>query len=309
MRVLARSGIKIGLEDEVGVYKEPTQIVKLAENTQPQVEFDEVEIPNFGFYAGAKEIITIADWGRLSIDISTCMYKNIDFYSTLFAVCNLKATDDDTLGDNGAIIFTPWTHSEATASVDCILPDRKFKASGGKSSFSIEGSVGDKLTLNFGLQAGYLEEVKGDFESDIVGIDGGEALVIRRLGAMTINGVDVNLSEFKFDMGNTINYEKFTNVGEFHISDYDPRLTVKMRLEKGGESGFNEFKLGTTMSFEAIFKDAEQNDIFKLVIPKCKIAKTPEFTDQDGIYVIEREFIALSDKGDDNFQLIYYKQA
>lgn len=304
MRVLARSGIKIGLEDVAGTYKAPNQIVKLAENTQPKVEFDDVEIPNFGYYAGSKEIITIADWGRLSVDISTCMYKNIDFYTNLFAGCNLKVTEDDE-----TLTFTPFTHSEATLSVDCILPDRKFKASGGKCNFGIEGSVGDKLLLKFGLQAGYLEEEKGDFNSDIIGIDGGEALVIRRLGAMTINGVEVNLSEFKFDMGNVINYEKFTNIGEFHISDYDPRLTVKMRLEKGGESGFNEFKLGTTMSFEAIFKDAEQNDVFKLVIPKCKIAKTPDFQDQDGIYVIEREFIALSDKGDDNFQLIYYKQA
>ena len=49
---------------------------------------------------------------------------------------------------------------------------------------------------------------------------------------MTLNGVAVNLSEFSFDMGCNIGYEKFTNVGEFHISDYEPKLTLKMRLEK-----------------------------------------------------------------------------
>ncbi|PKZ28617.1 hypothetical protein CYJ41_08135, partial [Campylobacter ureolyticus] len=62
------------------------------------------------------------------------------------------------------------------------------------------------------------------------------------------------------------------------------------------------------MNFEAIFKDSEGKDIFKLSIPRAKISKTPEFEDMDGIYVIEREFLALSDKGDDNFSLTYYKE-
>ena len=300
-RVLARSGVKIGLESVSGVYETPTQVIKLAENSQPKVSFDDVELPNFGYYGGSKEIITIADWGQMSVDITTCLYKNLDFYKNLFAICNLKSEIDA----DGNTVFTPHTHSDKTASVDLILPDRKFKAQGAKANWSMSGKVGDKLEMKFALQSSFIEEVKGDFESDITDIKAGEALIIRKLGGMTINGVDVNLSEFSFDMGCDVQYEKFTNIGEFHISDYDPRLTIKMRLERGGESGFNEFKLGTTMSFEAIFRDAEQNDIFKLVIPKCKIAKTPEFTDQDGIYVIEREFIALSDQGDDNFKFIY----
>ena len=143
----------------------------------------------------------------------------------------------------------------------------------------------------------------------ITDIKAGEALLIRRLGSMTINGTDINLSEFSFDMGNVINYEKFTNIGEFHMSDYEPKLTLKMRLEAGAESGFNEFANGTTMSFVAIFKDSEGKDIFKLEIPRAKVSKAPEFNDLDGIYVIDREFLALSDKGDDNFKITYYKQA
>ena len=93
------------------------------------------------------------------------------------------------------------------------------------------------------------------------------------------------------------------------MSDYEPKLTLKMRLEAGAESGFNEFANGTTMSFVAIFKDSDGKDIFKLEIPRAKVSKAPEFNDLDGIYVIDREFLALSDKGDDNFKITYYKQA
>ena len=302
-RVLARTGLKIGLEDTAGTYKEPTQVLKVSSNIQPKVKFDEVEIPNFGFFGGAKDVVTIADWGQIEIEAKTCLYKDISFYHNLFLICNLKSEYDKS---KKTTIYTPHTHSDKTGSIDLILPDRKFKGKGAKAGFKIEGKVGDKVELTFNLKAAYEGEILAD--QNIADIKAGEALLIRRLGAMSINGTPVNLSEFSFDMGNVINYEKFTNVGEFHMSDYEPKLTLKMRLEKGGESGFKEFERGTTMSFEAIFKDSENRDIFKLEIPRAKIAKTPEFTDQDGIYVIEREFLALSDKGDDNFKLTYFNQ-
>ena len=145
-------------------------------------------------------------------------------------------------------------------------------------------------------------------KNDITDIKSGEALVIRRLGGMTLNGVAVNLSEFSFDMGCNIGYEKFTNVGEFHISDYEPKLTLKMRLEKDGADGFDEFKAGTTMSFVAIFRNAAGKDCFKLEIPRAKLSEQPKFSDSDGIFVIERTFLAIADKGDDNFKLTYIKE-
>lgn len=302
-RVLSRTGLKVGIETTSGTYKEPTQVLKVTSNIQPKVSFDEVEIPNFGFFGGAKDVVTIADWGQMEIEASTCLYKDINFYDNLFLMCNLKSKEDTT---KKTITYTPDTHSPTTGSVDLILPDRKFKGKGAKAGFSISGKVGDKLEMKFNIKAAYDGEVVES--QNITDIKAGEALLIRRLGAMSLNGVQINLSEFSFDMGNVINYEKFTNIGEFHMSDYEPKLTLKMRLESGGESGFREFASGDVMSFEAIFKDSGGKDIFKLSIPRAKISKTPEFEDMDGIYVIEREFLALSNKGDDNFSLTYYKE-
>ncbi|VYS90362.1 hypothetical protein [Campylobacter ureolyticus] len=302
-RVLSRTGLKVGIETTSGTYKEPTQVLKVTSNIQPKVSFDEVEIPNFGFFGGAKDVVTIADWGQMEIEASTCLYKDINFYDNLFLMCNLKSKEDTT---KKTITYTPDTHSPTTGSVDLILPDRKFKGKGAKAGFSISGKVGDKLEMKFNIKAAYDGEVVEP--QSITDIKAGEALLIRRLGAMSLNGVQINLSEFSFDMGNVINYEKFTNIGEFHMSDYEPKLTLKMRLESGGESGFREFASGDVMSFEAIFKDSAGKDIFKLSIPRAKISKTPEFEDMDGIYVIEREFLALSNKGDDNFSLTYYKE-
>lgn len=301
-KVLSRCGLKVGLEDTAGVYKAPEQVLKLNSVITPNVEFDSVEIPNFSFYAGAKDVITIADWGQCSFDVETCFFDNLDFYSTLFKICNLKQTEVE----DGNVEFTPDTHGQNTASVDLILPDRKFKLQGAKSNFKLSGQVGDKINITFGLKAAYNAREMG--ENTITDIKSGEALVIRRLGGMTLNNTPVNLSEFSFDMGCKIGYEKFTNVGEFHISDYEPKLTLKMRLEKGGADGFDEFKAGTTMSFEAVFRNAAGEDCFKLEIPRAKLSEQPRFSDSDGIFVIERTFLAIADKGDDNFKLTYIKK-
>ena len=71
--------------------------------------------------------------------------------------------------------------------------------------------------------------------------------------------------------------------------------------------GFDEFKAGTTMSFVAIFRNAAGKDCFKLEIPRAKLSEQPKFSDSDGIFVIERTFLAIADKGDDNFKLTYIK--
>ena len=226
-RVLSRTGLKVGIETTSGTYKEPTQVLKVTSNIQPKVSFDEVEIPNFGFFGGAKDVVTIADWGQMEIEASTCLYKDINFYDNLFLMCNLKSKEDTT---KKTITYTPDTHSPTTGSVDLILPDRKFKGKGAKAGFSISGKVGDKLEMKFNIKAAYDGEVVEP--QSITDIKAGEALLIRRLGAMSLNGVQINLSEFSFDMGNVINYEKFTNIGEFHMSDYEPKLTLKIVLVK-----------------------------------------------------------------------------
>lgn len=316
MRVLSKVGLAIGKETTPGTYRVPTQTIKVEKAILPDVEFDTVEIPNQSFYGGTKDSVTIADWGRAKVSIESSLYKDFAMFDTLFAISNLKktplpdnfadnpngATDADTNSDG--YVLTPYTMSTDTASIDLVLPDRKFKLKGAKANFKMSGKVGDRVQVAFDIQAAYEERVMG--AQTIVDVPGTEILFVRRLGGMTLNGVNVNLSEFSFDMGNDIKYEKFTNVGEFHISDYNPKLTLKMRLEDGGADGFDEFKNGTSMDFVADFKDVNGKVIYRLKIPRAKLSTQPKFADQDGIFVIDREFKALSATGDDNFELYYF---
>lgn len=303
MRVLSRCGVKIGLEDLVGTYKEPKQVLKLESVVLPEIEFDKIEMPNFSFFAGAKNVVTLADWGRAKIDIKTSLYKNIDFYESLFAICNLKKVVDNEANPT-SYAFSPDTHSAKSASLDLVLPDRLFKIKGAKSDFKLSGKVGDKINVEFGIQGAFEDRIIA--EQSLSDIEAGETLLIRRLGGITLNGINVNLSEFSFEMGNKINFSKFTNIGEFYMADYDPKLTLKMRLESGASDGFDEFKNGGAMSFEALFRDSNNKTIFKLEIEKAKLSEQPKFEDAEGIFVIERTFIATAINGDDNFKLTYY---
>jgi len=302
MRVLARSSVLIDKETVAGTYQVPTKVVKIESAVLPNAEMDTVEIPNFSFYGGMKDNVVLADWAVGKLDITTSLYKSLEYYETLFEICNLKKTavTEPFVG----YVFTPETHSATTASLDIVMPDRKFKYQGAKSSFKMSGKVGDKITCTFSIQGSYVGQVVAP--QTITDVAGDELMLIRRMGGLSINGVEINMSEFEFDMGNTINQEKFTNVGEFHLSDFSPKLTLKTRLENAGSDGFDELAIGVSMAFVCDLKDTAGNIIWRLTIPKAKISKQPDYENSDGIYVIQREYNAVATNGDDNFKLYHF---
>lgn len=302
MRVLARASLLVDTETVSGTYQTPTKVVKIESAVLPNAEMDTVEIPNYSFYGGMKDSLVIGDWAVGKLDITTSLYKSLEYYETLFAICNLKKTAVTTPYNGFA--FTPETHASTTASLDIVMPDRKFKYQGAKSSFKMSGKVGDKITCTFSVQGSYVGQVVAP--QTITDVAGDELMLIRRIGGMSINGVEINLSEFDFDMACTINQEKFTNVGEFHLSDFAPKLTLKTRLENAGSDGFDELASGVSMAFVCDLKDTEGNLIWRLDIPKAKISKQPDYEESDGIYVIQREYNAVATNGDDNFTLYHF---
>ncbi|MFV0481846.1 MAG: phage tail tube protein [Campylobacteraceae bacterium] len=301
-RVLSKAAVLIKTETTPGVYETPNQVIKLESLVLPNVEMDNVEISNYGFFSGTNDSITISDWGKMNFDIVTSLYKSLSFYDNLFAISNLKKTATTT--PYNGFVFTPETHSNQTASVDIVLPDRVFRSQGAKASFKMEGKVGDKVNVTFNVQSSFKERVIGT--QAITDVPSEECMIIRRLGGITINDININLSEFSFDMGNDIAYSKFTNIGEFHMKDYNPKLVLKMRLEDSGDDGFNELIAGATMDFIADLKDINGDVIWRLKIPKAKLSKQPDFEDNEGIFVISRDYNAISINGDDNFELFHF---
>lgn len=300
--VLARSSVVIGLEAVAGTYVTPTEVVKIGSAILPNAEMDTVEDDNFSFFGGMNDTIVIADWARGKFDIATSLYKSLSYYETLLSICNLKKTA--VTEPFTGFSFTPETHATSTASIDIVMPDRKFKYQGAKSSFKMSGKVGEKVTITFSVQGGFVERVIAG--QTITDTPRDEAMIIRRLGGMSINGVDINLSEFDFDMGSTIDQQKFTNVSEFSLLDYAPKLTLKTRLESAGSDGFTELLNGESMEFVCDLKDTEGNVIWRLVVPKAKMTKQPDYGDSNGIFVISREYNAVATDGDDNFTLYHF---
>lgn len=300
--VLAKLSVVVGVETVAGTYATPSEVVKIGSVILPNAEMDTVEDNSFSFFGGMNDTVVIADWARGKFDITTSLYKSLAYYDTLFKICNLKKTAI-TLPFVG-YAFTPETHATATASIDLVMPDRKFKYQGAKSSFKMSGKVGGKVTITFGVQGGYVERVIAP--QTIVDTPKDEVMIVRRLGGMTINDVDINLSDFDLDMGAVIEQQKFTNVSEFFLADFLPKLTIKTRLENAGSDGFTELLNGESMEFVCDLKDSEGNVIWRLVVPKAKITKQPDYEDGNGIYVIQREYNALATNGDDNFTLYHF---
>lgn len=301
-RVLARTSVVVDVETTAGTYQIPTEVLKIESAVLPNAEMDTVEIANYSFFGGMKDSLVIADWAKGSFEITMSLYKSLSYYETLFAICNLTQTAVTT--PHTGVAFTPSTHSTSTASVDIVMPDRKFKYQGAKGSFKISGKVGDKITCTFSLQGNYIGQTVA--AQTITDVAGDELMYIRRLGGMTINGVQINLNEFELDFGGEVAQQKFTNVGEFHLSDFAPKLTVKTRLENAGSDGFDALSSGSSMAFVCDLTDTAGDLIWRFSVPKAKIAKQPDYEDSDGIFVIQREYNAVATVGDDNFTLYHF---
>jgi hypothetical protein len=302
-RVLSLTAVRVGLETTPGTYQMPTETVKIRERVTPQIEADTVEIDNISFHAGMGDVVTIPDWATLSAELQIPLYKTLSYFETLLKISSLKKTAFENAKGSG-FVFTPNTLSADTASIDLVLPDRKIKGKGAKASFGISGAVADIVSTTFSLQAAY--EGRDIAAQSIVDIPPEEILIVRRATSMTLGGVEANISSFEFDMGAEINMEKFTHVGELHMSNYAPTLNLTMRLESGADDGFNAMMNDTAVNFAAEFTDREGNLVWELVIPNMKLASTPAFEDSDGIFVINREYRAVAQEGDDNFALYYY---
>jgi hypothetical protein len=301
-RVLSKVGIRIAKETSAGTYVTPTTVIKNEGIVIPTVEFDNPETPNFGFLSGTKDSITIPDWGRGTFDIEMSLVKSLSPYDVLFAICNLKKTAITSPAAGNK--FTPTTGMSDTASIDVILPDRKFAFKGAKANLKLSATVGELIKATFSVSGSFNTHAIANQTMTMPSDD--EFIVLRRATVTTLDGTALNVSSIELDMGNSINYEKFTNVGEYHISDFDPTINLTIRLEAGAEDGFTKFQSGEALAFVANFTDSTGTDRWAIKAPKLKLSSSPTYEDNDGIFVLTREFAARATNGDDNFSVEHY---
>ncbi|MDR1008012.1 MAG: hypothetical protein LBL65_05560 [Campylobacteraceae bacterium] len=301
-RVLSKVGIRITKETVPGTYVTPTVVVKNEGIVIPQIEFDNPETPNFGFLSGTKDSITIADWGRGTFDIETSLTKTLAQFETLFAICNLKKAAITTPA--AGFKFTPTTNMTDTASIDVLLPDRKFAFKGAKANLKLTANVGEIIKATFSASGSF--DAQAIANQTLTMPSAEEFIVLHRATVTTLDGTALNVQSIEFDMGSTISYEKFTNIGEYHLADFDPKITLKVRLEAGAEDGFAKFQAGEALSFVATFIDGGGDDRWALKCPKLKLSSSPSYEDAEGIFVLSREFAARATSGDDNFSLEHY---
>ncbi len=292
----------------------------------PKVEMDKADIKPQSLFNGMNDSLVIPDWAKVSQDIELPLPTTIGALEVLFAISNLKKTsifaagasglgsDDDVLtGTNGseiAYMFTPWTKSKATASLDMYTLRSKYKLSGAKSSFSLSGKVGDKITIKFAAQGGYVgvdAKNSADADYDIPAAPRPNFCILKRLDGITADGIGFEAEEFAFDMKSTLTQIKTSKTNAFSITAFEPNLNLKVKLTEANEASFQPLLDGTTVSIKIQLTDGNGNQKWLLIIPKAKLSKQPDYGDTSGIWQITQDYNAMATNGDDNFKLIYIK--
>jgi len=92
--------------------------------------------------------------------------------------------------------------------------------------------------------------------------------VIKSITAITVDGSEIDLESFTFDIGTDIQETYALNKKEFHIADYKPTMKVTAIKTKGNSTHWSELNNNTKKAVVVTLGDTAGN-IIELSAPYC----------------------------------------
>jgi len=205
--------------------------------------------------------------------------------------------------------FTPDTYSTSTASIDLVSTSMTFKAAGAKASLKSVMDAGGIIKLTFEIKAVFIEKVSGVFTVPTASVPPKSVIDDNGLyGSVTVAGVAIEADKLSLDMSSTLTHRKTFSSNMFYMSEYQPTIDIGGYLDADHDFDVNELVDGTTKELIVTIKDNKDSGKVKWVITasKLKLDETPNSSDNEGLYYLDKKYAATSTTGDDGFSIQYF---
>ena len=219
-------------------------------------------------------------------------------YASLLKCCGLKETIDTT---NGIVTYTPEL-LEQPASATAYVDGYKRDITGIVGDMTISGTVGDKAMFKFSLK-GFTTLDPIVEANPSVSLDTNTILMVTSASVVTAGLDTIDLQEFEFNLGNSIEKAYAIGTKEFFAGDFKPTIRVKAIKTKGNDTHWSDLKNSSPKEV-VITLGTAAGDILELRIPNAKPNDVSE--DASGEYVVYNEtWLCENVNGGDNFTLTY----
>lgn len=166
----------------------------------------------------------------------------------------------------------------------------------------ISGKVGDLARIVFSAK-GYTTAKPTAEANPIVTLDTENPPIISSATAFTVGGGTINISEFKFSLGNSLQSLYAVDKKEYYLQDFDPSVTTKAIKTKGNETHWDDYVAGNVKVIQIVIGTVP-GQIIQIDIPFAKPKEVSE-SDSNGVVVYDQTYRCQSSVGNDNFTLTF----
>lgn len=166
----------------------------------------------------------------------------------------------------------------------------------------ISGKVGDLARITFSAK-GYTTSGSTAEANPTVTLDTANPPVISSATVFTVGGGTVNISEFEFSLGNSLQSLYAVGVKEFYLQDFDASVNIKAIKTRGNETHWDDLVAGNVKAIQIVI-GAVAGQIIQIDIPFAKPKEVSE-SDNSGVVVYDQTYRCQSSAGNDNFTLTF----
>lgn len=167
---------------------------------------------------------------------------------------------------------------------------------------TITGKVGDLARVKFSAK-GYTTAAASSETNPTVMLDVANSPVVSSASVFTLAGDVINISEFTFKLGNSLQALYAISKKEYYLEDFDAMIDIKAIKTKTNETHWDDLIAGNVKAI-VVTIGTVAGQIIQIDIPFAKPKDVSE-EDQSGIVAFSQTYRCESSVGNDNFTLTF----
>lgn len=173
---------------------------------------------------------------------------------------------------------------------------------GAFADLKIAGKMGEFAKFTFSTK-GYTDALATAVANPVVTLDTANPPVVTTATVFTLGGGSIPITEFEFNLGNSLQSLYAIGQKEFYLQDFDPTIRIKAVKVKGTETHWTDLTAGNVKAI-VITIGATAGQIIQIDVPFAKVKDVSE-SDDAGKVVYDQTFRCQSSVGADNFTITF----
>ena len=233
-----------------------------------------------------------------------------DGVADMMKIANLSMAEGTAVGGLKVFDFTPNSTRKGVGEVTVKTEDRTVVIEKASATLSISVNKGGEAELKFDVYGVVKSDTTGQTNTLSDPVKPKASVLTTTDGVntgVTVDGNTIDPLSVTFGMNIDRNYARGLKEILNIINNADHQVSIGAYLSSSEfEEGYDAIIAGTEIAVQVDFEDTSDSVLWGLSVPKAKVMNTPNRSETDGVYSVEKQYRCRPTAGNDNFTLKYY---